>query len=192
MAKILVVEDAPDLGVYETKLLEEAGHHVLRCSGAPTPYTACPMLRDGSCPLVDTADLIVFSCALFAPIRSQRYRGEHLLRAYRTHPIYSLKPMLIVSVGRPEDLPGTGPIETVQKFDDPRAVIRAAERLLAAAGIRTGGDDHEDARSDDHGRRDGLAGHALQGHRRAAYPPRREWPAGHRRQRQARRHRDRG
>lgn len=131
MATILVVEDAPDLGLYETKMLEAAGHMVLRCSGAPTPYSGCPMLREGTCPLADAADLIIFSCALFTPIRGHGYRGEHLLRAYREHPTYSQKPMLIVSVGRPGKLPGTGPIEVVQKFDEPQAVIETAERLLA-------------------------------------------------------------
>lgn len=134
MAKILVVEDAPDLGLYETQLLEARGHHVLRCSGAPTPSTSCPLLREGMCPIADDADLIVFSCALFSPIHGHPYRGEHLLRAYRSHPFYSRKPMLIVSVGRPQgELPGTGPLEVIQKFDAPDIVVEAAERMLAAA-----------------------------------------------------------
>lgn len=33
MATILLVEDAPDLSLYEANHLEAAGHRVLRCGG---------------------------------------------------------------------------------------------------------------------------------------------------------------
>jgi len=133
---VLLVEETPDLSLYEAKVLEEAGHRVFRCSGAPTPHSICPMMHDRPCPLAEEADVIVFSCALFAPIRGTPYRGEHLLRAYRNHPEYSRKPMLIVSVGEPPDLPGTGPIATVRKFEDPDAIIAAVEHLSSVVGGR--------------------------------------------------------
>lgn len=130
MATILLVEDAPDLGLDEAGRLEEAGHRVLRCGGGPSPSGACPMLGAGRCPMADAADLIVFSCNLFAPLRGRGYRGIHLLRSYRAHLDYGRLPMLVVSVGRPQDLEGTGPIEMVEKYSRPRAVVEAVERLL--------------------------------------------------------------
>jgi len=133
VASILLVEDAPDLGLYEASLLEQEGHTVLRCSGGPTPFAACPMMRDGSCPVADAADLIIFSCGVYAPLRHRTYRGVHLLRAYREHPVYGRLPMLVVAVGAPDDLLGSGPIEAVAKFADPKEIVHAVDRLLARA-----------------------------------------------------------
>lgn len=130
MANILLVEDAPDLGLYEAGLLEQHGHTILRCSGGPTPFAACPMMREGSCPVADAADLIIFSCGVFAPLRHRTYRGIHLLRAYREHPLYGRLPMLVVAVGAPEDVGGSGPIEMVAKFADPQEIIHAVDHLL--------------------------------------------------------------
>ena len=131
MATILLVEDAPDLGLYEARLLEAEGHRVIRCSGGPTIFAACRMMRDGFCPLPDSADLIVFSCGLFAPIRHRTYRGIHLLRAYRAHPRYGRLPMLVVSFGPLEKIEGADAIEIVEKFAGPQAVLDAVGRLLA-------------------------------------------------------------
>ena len=130
MASILLVEDVPDLGLYEAKLLEQEGHFVLRCSGGPTAFAACPMMRDGTCPVVDAADLIIFSCRMFGPLQHRSYRGIHLLRAYREHPEYGRLPMLVVGVGAPDDLGGSGPILQVAKFADPSEVVSAVDRLL--------------------------------------------------------------
>ncbi|HEV2685400.1 MAG TPA: hypothetical protein VGW79_02050 [Actinomycetota bacterium] len=133
MATILLVEDAPDLGLYEAKLLEQEGHTVLRCSGGPTPFAACPMLRDGSCPVADAADLIIFSCRLFGPLPHRTYRGTDLLRVYRDHPVYGRLPMLVVAVGAPDDVGGSGPIEEVAKFAAPWDVVGTVHQLLERA-----------------------------------------------------------
>jgi CheY-like chemotaxis protein len=130
VASILLVEDAPDLGVYEAGVLEQHGHTVLRCSGGPTPFAACPMIPDGSCPVADAADLIIFSCGMFGPLRHRTYRGIHLLRAYREHPVYGRLPMMVVSVGAPDDLGGTGPVQIVAKFASPNDIVDAVEQLL--------------------------------------------------------------
>lgn len=129
-ATILLVEDAPDLGLYEAKILEARGHHVLRCGGSPRPFGACPMLRYRSCALPNAADAIVFSSHL-GPFWGQTYRGVDLLRAYRSHPAYGRLPMLVVSLGPRPQLDGTGPLEFVDKFSSPRAVLDAVDRLLA-------------------------------------------------------------
>lgn len=129
MATILLIEDQPDLGLYEAQLLERAGHRIVRCNGGPSMSAACPLLKSGRCALVEQAELIVFSIPMFA-IKGRTYRGVHLLRAYRAHPDYGRLPMVVVSLGTPPDLPGRGPLIAVDKFSDPHVVITAVASLL--------------------------------------------------------------
>ena len=133
MTSILLVEDFPDLGLYEAKLLEQEGHTVLSCSGGPTPFSACPMMRFGECPVADAADLIIFSCRLFPPMPHRTYGGISLLRAYRAHPVYGRLPMLVVAIAPPKDLQGSGPIRFVDKFSEPDEIVRAVDDLLPAS-----------------------------------------------------------
>lgn len=130
MANILLVEDTPDLGLFEAILLEAAGHHMLRCSGGPTPFAACPLMRVGSCPVAGAADLIIFSCGMVRPLPHRTYGGEHLLRRYRSHPTYGSLPMLLVGPKEPAGLEGTGRIEVIEKSSSPRRVLDSVERLL--------------------------------------------------------------
>jgi hypothetical protein len=133
MARILLVEDTVDLGAYEALVLEGMGHRMLRCDGAPSFGGVCSILKTGSCAVADAADLILFGSSLFMPMRGRSYNGGRVLRAYRAHPVYGRLPMLVVTVGAPEDLGGTGPIEILPKFSDPDLVIAAVNRLLAQA-----------------------------------------------------------
>jgi CheY-like chemotaxis protein len=133
MATILLIEDVPDLGLFEAGLLERLGHHVIRCVGTPAPFTACTMLRRGRCPLPDVADLIVFSSALHA-MKGRTYRGVDLLRAYRNHAVYGGIPMLVIAFGAPSDLSGRAPIEFLEKFSPPHTIVEAVERLLDESG----------------------------------------------------------
>ena len=135
MSTILLVEDAPDLTLYEAGLLEAAGHRVLRCGGGPSPFGTCPMMQHSACVLADHADLILFSFRLFPPVTGRRYRGIDLLCAYRSHPRYGKLPMLVVSVGVPEVIEGTGPIEEVERWSGPRTILGAVERLLATRWV---------------------------------------------------------
>jgi CheY-like chemotaxis protein len=134
MASILLIEDGPGIGRQLTSLLAAAGHRVLRCGGGPTPLAACPLLRQGRCPLPDAAQLLIFACPLGLPLRSRSYRGIHLLRAYRAHPDYGRLPLVLVAVAPPHDLEGPGPIELVETFTDPAAVLAAVNRLLQPPG----------------------------------------------------------
>jgi CheY-like chemotaxis protein len=134
MASILLVEDGPGTGRQLTSLLAAAGHRVLCCGGGPTPLAACPLLRQGRCPLADAAQLLIFGCPLGLPLRSRSYRGIHLLRAYRAHPDYGRLPLVLVAVAPPHDLEGPGPIELVETFTDPAAVLAAVNRLLPTPG----------------------------------------------------------
>jgi CheY-like chemotaxis protein len=139
LATILLVEDEPDLGLCEAEALVARGHSVRRCSGGPSLFSACPMMREGYCSLVENVDLILFSCRMFAPIRGRTYRGSHLLRAYRSHPVYGRLPMIVVSVGVPGHLEGSGPLDVVEKYAAPHVVIDAVERMLSRAGGRPAG-----------------------------------------------------
>ena len=130
MATILLIEDGPGIGGQLPSLLAAAGHRVLLCGGGPTPLAACPLLRQGHCPLADAAELLVFACPLDLPLRGRSYRGIHLLHAYRAHPDYGRLPLVLVAVAPPQDLEGPGPTETVATFTDPAAVLAAVHRLL--------------------------------------------------------------
>ena len=130
MATILLIEDGPGIGRQLPSLLAAAGHRVLRCGGGPTPLAACPLLRQGHCPLADAAELLIFACPLGLPLRGRSYRGIHLLHAYRAHPDYGRLPLVLVALASPQDLAGTGPTETVATFTDPAAVLAAVHRLL--------------------------------------------------------------
>jgi hypothetical protein len=130
MGSILLIEDGPGIGGQLPDLLAAAGHRVLRCGGGPTPLVACPLLRQGQCPLADAAELLVFACPLDLPLRGRSYRGIHLLRAYRAHPDYGRLPLVLVAIEPPHDLVGTGPTELIATFTDPAAVLAALHRLL--------------------------------------------------------------
>jgi CheY-like chemotaxis protein len=134
MATILLVEDGATVSRQVSCLLETAGHRVVRCGGGPTPLAACLLLRYGRCPLVDSADLVVFACALALPLPGRSYRGIHLLRAYRAHPDYGRLPLMLVAVAPPHHLAGAGPIEVVETHTDSAAVVAAANRLLQPTG----------------------------------------------------------
>jgi CheY-like chemotaxis protein len=130
MASILLVEEGPGVGRQLTGLLAAAGHRVLRCGSGPTPLAACPLLRQGSCPLPAATQLLVFACPLGLPLRGRSYRGIHLLRAYRAHPDYGRLPLVLVAIAPPQDLQGPGPTEVVGTFADPAVVLVAVNRLL--------------------------------------------------------------
>jgi hypothetical protein len=130
MASILLIEDGPGVGRQLTSLLAAAEHRVLRCGGGPTPLAACPLLRQGRCPLADAAELLVFACPLDRPLRGRSYRGIHLLHAYRAHPDYGRLPLVLVAVAPPQDLEGPGPTEMVETFTEPAVVVAAVHRLL--------------------------------------------------------------
>lgn len=130
MARILLVEDTPDLGLFEAKILETAGHQIIHCGGGSSPFGVCPMLKGESCGLADCANVIIFSCRVFTQLPMRAYRGLQLLRAYRAHPVYGRLPFLVVVLGDPGKLEGIGPIEVVQKFADPKDIIDAVQRLL--------------------------------------------------------------
>jgi CheY-like chemotaxis protein len=134
MATVLLVDDGATVSQEVTRLLEAADHRVMRCGGGPTPLAACSLLRYGSCPLVDGADLVIFASALTLPLAGRSYRGIHLLRAYRAHPDYQRLPLVVVAVAPPRGLPGSGPIEVVEPKSDPAVVVAAVNRLLQSTG----------------------------------------------------------
>jgi hypothetical protein len=140
MATVLLVEDFPDLGLYESRVLQRKGHRVLECNGAPSVFGACPMLKGGSCALADAADIILISLPLSGAVHHRPYDGSHVLSAYRMHRAYGTKPMLVVSGAAPGRIGGPGRCEVVMKQAPPHAIVEAVERLLGAArGTATAG-----------------------------------------------------
>lgn len=127
MSTILLIEQAPDLRLFEVSALEAAGHKVFVCCGGRDAFAGCDLMRTGSCILPDIADVIVFTLPLRIELRGRTYRGEHLLRSYRDHAIYGAKPMLIVGEEIPLDLPGRGQVVFVPRHAEP-------DRILAAIG----------------------------------------------------------
>ena len=91
------------------------------------------MMRYGSCPLPDSADLIVLAWGPRAPMRHRTYRGIHLLRAYRSNARYGSLPMVVVGYGVTRDLPGTGRVAVIERSSDPVAVVSAVDELLSHA-----------------------------------------------------------
>ena len=143
-----------------------AGRRVLRCGGGPTPLAACPLLRQGRCPLADAAELLVFACPLDLPLRGRSYRGIHLLHAYRAHPDYGRLPLVLVTVAPPQDLKGPGPTEMVETFTEPAVVVAAVHRLLQPRPVA----------ADHHGMRRAAVGN--QGDHPEARPRRCAWTEG--------------
>ena len=130
MASILLIEDGPGVGRQLTSLLAAAGHRVLRCGGGPTPLAACPLLRQGRCPLADAAELLVFACPLDLPLRGRSYRGIHLLRAYRARPDYGRLPLVLVA-SRPRRIwRDRGRPRWSRRSPNPAVVVAAVHRLL--------------------------------------------------------------
>jgi hypothetical protein len=78
--------------------LRRPGTGCCGCGAGPTPLAACLLLRQGSSPLPDRAELLVFACPLNLPLPGRSYRGIHLLRAYRAHPDFGRLPMVLVAV----------------------------------------------------------------------------------------------
>jgi hypothetical protein len=68
------------------------------------------------------------------PMAGRTYRGRDLLQAYRRHPVYGRKPMLVVSYEKVDRLEGTGPVARVEKFSSPGAVVAAVDALLLPRG----------------------------------------------------------
>ena len=135
MAVVLLVEDWPDLGIFEAEVLQAQGHTVLRCSGGPSPFAGCPLLRDGACRLADACDVIVVSGWPSMPLRHRTYRERDLIGAYRRHPAYGRKPMLVVSYEPVECSDGSGPIARIEKDASPAKVLGAVEALLSHARL---------------------------------------------------------
>ena len=130
MATVLLLDDRETVSQEVARLLEADDHRVVRCGGGPTPLAACPLLRYGRCPLVGSADLVIFALPLTLPLPGRSYRGIHLLRAYRAHPDYQRLPLVLVTVAAPRNLGGAGPIEVVEPQSEPAAVVAAVNRLL--------------------------------------------------------------
>jgi hypothetical protein len=133
MATILLVEDGPGPAGEAGRLLRQAGHRVVLCGGGPGPYEVCPLLRYGTCPLAEAADLILLALRPFPPLVGRTYCGDQLIKAYRSHPDFGSVPMVIASAARPDAIEGAGPIEVIREDAEPHEIALAVEKLLTRA-----------------------------------------------------------
>ena len=128
---VLLVADGPDALDRIGPALRGHGYAVVPCGGGPI-RGACPLLRTGRCGLVDIADVVVFASSLDVPLPGRTYRGRHVFAAYRRHPGYGRRPMVLVAPEIPlEVLTGRGELVHVRPETSPDAIVAAVDTLLA-------------------------------------------------------------
>lgn len=132
VASILIVSDGHGPAENAGALLRQAGHLVMSCGGGPGPFSPCPLLRLGHCPLAESTDLIIFAFRAFPPA-GRIYGGAELFRAYRFHPDFGAVPMVVAVEVPDESLEGRGPIAFLGSTFDPITIARAAMQLLASS-----------------------------------------------------------
>lgn len=135
-ATILLVEDHPDLSMFEAGILEAEGHTVYRCGGSPVPCGDCPVLKGDPCSLADAADVLIISTGMIGPVgpasRVGAPTGQMLVEAYRAHDRYGWLPTLVVSATRPTVEEGIGPFVWIPKHSAPEAIVGVVHDLIAS------------------------------------------------------------
>jgi CheY-like chemotaxis protein len=106
---VLVVE--PDVVERErlADALEEAGYEALLCGGPTGPDYTCIGSREGWCPLIDKADVVVLDLMLQSDLILEGASSEELLRLY-------------VACGKPVVTVGSS--DGAQPSGEPHTVVR--------------------------------------------------------------------
>src|ERR671918_1064481 len=82
MERVLLVEaDATSRGVYG-RWLEDCGYDVMTCPGPTAPDYTCVGAREGYCPLVGVADIVVLDLDLDSEIEETGTSASELLGLY--------------------------------------------------------------------------------------------------------------
>lgn len=84
MTRLLVVHPNPLVVWDRASALEHAGYSVDTCPGPAS--TECPVLSDQACPLLDTADALIYDAKLGSP-QDMRYLVAHLREDYADLPL---------------------------------------------------------------------------------------------------------
>jgi len=123
--RVLIEDDHPALAISDFTLFKQAGFDVAFCSGPGEDPDACPLLRDGQCPLVAGADAVLHSLdpasGVAAAIRRQR-PDLPVVTVQRPREDGSLPPVPAGCTPLPSACSVRGQIEAVQRaLTDPRA-----------------------------------------------------------------------
>jgi CheY-like chemotaxis protein len=107
-------------------VLEASGLDVILCSGPTAPDFTCIGSRDGSCPLIDAADVIVLDLWLESDTVLAGTPGSELLELYRA----SGRPVVALSrQGGAIDAIVDEDVIHLERWPDPDSVVAAVDRL---------------------------------------------------------------
>ncbi len=125
---VLIVEADPDERRRLGSFLEQVGMTVLLCPGPTEPDYTCVGVRDGACPLVETAEAVVLDMSLDSEAVMEGATAEELLDLY-------------LSTGRPVVMLGSyqvdqeaGQLVRLSRHPDRDELVRAVHSMLDPAG----------------------------------------------------------
>ena len=118
MAGVLLVEGFPGAGFGLEQSLRGLGYRVVRCTGGRVPSGGCDLLKLGSCPLVDFANVIVFWKGPWGRFVGWTHVCLDVLNQYRSHPRYGRIPTVLVGFDDSEGAGGSGLVVRVKSFDE--------------------------------------------------------------------------
>jgi CheY-like chemotaxis protein len=99
---VLVVEADPGERDMFSSWLEASGFTALACPGPSEPDYTCVGSREGACPLVDAADVVVLDMSLESEVLMTGTAAEELLGLYLT----SSRPVVTLGSRDGEEIPG--------------------------------------------------------------------------------------
>jgi hypothetical protein len=99
MKRVVVVHGQGELGATCRSMLESAGYETIACQGPLPPETLCHVLDDGSCPLCESCDLLVYDPWVHESLGPQG--SAPIIAALRRR--YARKPVIVL--GAPADVP---------------------------------------------------------------------------------------
>ena len=140
MAGVLLVEGLPGAGFGLEQSLRGLGYGVARCFGGRVSSGGCDLLKSGSCPLVDFANVIVFWKGPSGRFVGWTHGCLDVLDQYRSHPRYGRIPTILVGFDDSEGAGGLGPVVRVKSQAD-EAILDAVltfigpRRKTADAGL---------------------------------------------------------
>jgi hypothetical protein len=134
---VLVVE--PDIVERErlADALEEAGYEALLCAGPLGPDYTCIGGREGWCPLIDKADVVVLDLMLESDLAMEGTSSEELLRLY----LACGKPVVTLGPGdadhRDEETDTVVHLRWTPETEDLVSVVRELARAIPPGGPLT-------------------------------------------------------
>jgi DNA-binding response OmpR family regulator len=123
---VLVVEADPAERDRIGTALESAGFDVLTCPGPTEPDYTCVGARDGVCPLVDDASVVVLDMSLDSEALMTGTPAEELLGLYLT----SRRPVIVLGSRSAPDI--AGELIRLRRHPEEEKLLRAVRELHPA------------------------------------------------------------